>query len=411
MSVAPAKDLNLTPLYISMLFMGMGHSIVFAVMPMLGRELHLDELVVNIPALGWSWQPREMAITILSALSALTFFFASPWWGQRSDRVGRKRTMLQGMSGYFAGALLFCLLAWAGLSGMVAGFTLFGLMIAMRTAHVFIMAAVQPAATAYVVDTTTPGTRIKQMSRITAANQLGAMLGPALAWFTAISFLAPLILQASLVGFGALLLWRKLPDINPPREELAKHLALKFTDHRFRNFLLLNLLIFTLLGMVQQTMGFYFQDLLEIGRVEAAQRYSIAMICSALASLTIQLAIVQHLKSSPIKLIKAGLPLCLMGFVVLAMAEEATMLYVGMAIVGFGTGMAGPGVGVSATFQVESHEQGGLAGLLASFAGLGFVVGPLLGGFLYRFDMSYPTLFAAILMIPVIISSWRLRLD
>jgi DHA1 family multidrug resistance protein-like MFS transporter len=82
-----------------------------------------------------------------------------------------------------------------------------------------------------------------------------------------------------------------------------------------------------------------------------------------------------------------------------------------MAIVGFGTGMAGPGVGVSATFQVESHEQGGLAGLLASFAGLGFVVGPLLGGFLYRFDMSYPTLFAAILMIPVIISSWRLRLD
>ena len=184
---------GLGPLYVSMLFMGMGHSIVFAVMPMLGRELQIDQLVVQLPGTSWSWEPREMAITILSALSALVFFFASPWWGRRSDRAGRKRTMLQGMVGYCAGAILFCLLAWAGLTGLITGFALYALMLLLRAGHVWIMAAVQPSATAYVIDVSTTGRRIKQMSRITAANQLGTMLGPTLAWFAAISFLAPLM--------------------------------------------------------------------------------------------------------------------------------------------------------------------------------------------------------------------------
>lgn len=400
----------LTPLYISMLFMGMGHSIVFAVMPMLGRELELDQLIFSLPGTTWSWQPREMAITILSALSALTFFFASPWWGQRSDRVGRKRTMLQGMTGYCAGAALFCILAWAGLKGIVSGVTLFFLMILMRMIHVWIMAAVQPAATAYVIDQTTPGTRIKQMSRITAANQLGTMLGPGLAWFAAVSFLAPLALQAALVGLGAWLLYKRLPESDGHHTGTATHVPLRMSDPRFRIFLILNVCLFTLIGMVQQTMGFYFQDLLLISRVAAAQQYSLAMICSAMASLFVQLAVVQHLKSSPARLLRAGLPVCLLGFVSLSNAEGAVALYLGMTLIGFGMGLAGPGIGVSATFTVGNHEQGGLAGLLASFAGLGFVLGPLIGGFLYRFDMSYPTTFAAILIVPLLLGSWRIRL-
>jgi MFS family permease len=351
-----------------------------------------------------------MAITLLSAVSALVFFFAAPWWGQRSDRVGRKRIMLQGMVGYCLGALVFCLLAWAGLKGVLAGFTLYALMILLRAAHVWIMAAVQPAATAYVVDMTTPGTRIKQMSRITASNQLGAMIGPGLAWFATISFLAPLYLQAFLVGVGAILMYKKLPESARQSEEHVNSPALKVTDRRFRNFLLLNLLLFSMIGMVQQTMGFYFQDLLHLNRVEAAQQYSIAMVFSALTSLTVQLAVVQHLKSSPIVLLRSGLPLCLIGFGLLSIAGSAPELYLGMAIIGLGTGLAGPGIGVSATYTVENHEQGGLAGLLASFAGLGFVIGPLMGGFLYGLDMSYPTTFAALFMIPVLISSWRLRM-
>ncbi len=399
----------LMPLYISMLFMGMGHSIVFAVMPMLGRELQLDQLVFHLPGTDWQWQPEEMAITILGSLSALTFFFASPWWGRRSDRVGRKRTMLQGMTGYCAGAVLFCMLAWAGLEGIVSGFLLFALMIIARTAHVWIMAAVQPAATAYVIDRTTPGTRIKQMSRMTAANQLGTMLGPGLAWFAAVSFLAPLVMQAALVGVGAWLLYKNLPESDGHRATPVSQVHLRVTDRRFRQFLLLNVSLFTLIGMVQQTMGFYFQDLLQVTRVEAAQKYSIAMIGSALASLVVQLAIVQHYKSSPSKLLRLGLPICVLGFATLTYATGIWSLYLGMALVGFGMGLAGPGIGVSATFAVEDHEQGGLAGLMASFAGLGFVLGPLLGGYLYRFDMSYPTTFAAALVIPLLAISWRIK--
>ena len=117
----------------------------------------------------------------------------------------------------------------------------------------------------------------------------------------------------------------------------------------------------------------------------------------------------QHLKGSPLRLLKLGLPLCFLAFVLLANAEQASTLYASLLLLGAGMGLAGPGIGVTATFTVDANEQGGLAGLLASFAGLGFVLGPLLGGYVYRFDMTYPSWAAAILVLPVIVLTWRMK--
>ena len=117
----------------------------------------------------------------------------------------------------------------------------------------------------------------------------------------------------------------------------------------------------------------------------------------------------QHLKGSPLRLLKLGLPLCFLAFVLLANAEQASTLYASLLLLGAGMGLAGPGIGVTATFTVDGNEQGGLSGLLASFAGLGFVLGPLLGGYVYRFDMTYPIWAAAILVLPVIVLTWRMN--
>ena len=400
---------SLLPLYFAMTTVGMGMSMMGALMPMLGRELGLDLIAFPLPFTEAVWEPRELAITLLSALSALVFFFAAPYWGRRSDTVGRKRTILTGRVGHGIGAFVLCGIFYLGLAGIVQGVTLFFLLLGLRTLHVFVMAATQPAASAYVVDSVAVEHRIRDMRRVGAANQLGTMIGPALAWFASISFLAPMYLQASLVCVGAFVVWRLLPDTRQHLERAVSPKKLRYSDSRFRIYLLMNTMLFTLLGMVQQTLGFYFQDLLQIGRVEAAQLFSVAMMCSAAATLLVQLVVVQHLKGSPLRLLKLGLPLCFVAFLVLANAQQVSSLYLGLFLLGAGMGLAGPGIGVTATFTVSPGEQGGLAGLLASFAGLGFVLGPLLGGYIYRFDMTYPSWAAAILVVPVILLTWRIR--
>ena len=400
---------SLLPLYFAIMTMGMSMSMMGALMPMLGRELGLDQIAFPLPFSEATWEPRELAITILSAMSALVFFFAAPFWGRRSDRVGRRRTILTGMVGYGIGAFALCGLIFLGLVDIINGITLFFLLFALRSVHVFLMAATQPAASAYVIDSAPVQHRIRDMSRVGAANHLGTMIGPAFVWFAAISFLAPLYLQAALVCLGAIVVWRALPGTRQHLERTAPPGKLRFFDRRFRVYLLMNVMLYTLLGMVQQTLGFYFQDLLGVGRVEAAKLFSVAMMCSAAATLFIQLVVVQHLKGSPLRLLKIGLPLCFIAFLILATAQQVNTLYGGMLLLGAGMGLTGPGIGVTATFTVQANEQGGLAGLLASCSGLGFVLGPLLGGYVYRFDMTYPSWAASILVVPVMLLAWRMK--
>jgi DHA1 family multidrug resistance protein-like MFS transporter len=104
-------------LYLAMVVSGMGQSLVFAILPMLGRALGLQELVVDIPSLGMHWQLHELAITSLSAISALVASVFAAFWGRASDRYGRRYVILIGLGGYAIGALLFSSAALLGLIG------------------------------------------------------------------------------------------------------------------------------------------------------------------------------------------------------------------------------------------------------------------------------------------------------
>lgn len=203
-------------LYVAMVAVGMGQSVVFAVLPMLGRELGLQELTFSIPGLG-SWQPRELAITALSALTALTFSLVAPFWGRRADVWGRRTVMMIGMLGYSVGTLLFNGMAYVGLLGLLGGSVLYGLLVLTRVAHASVMSATHPAASAYMVDITSIDQRTRGMGKMAAANQIGVMVGPALAWFAFISLLAPLYLQAIITLLTAAAIWFLLPETQSHR--------------------------------------------------------------------------------------------------------------------------------------------------------------------------------------------------
>ena len=84
---------------LGMFVLGVGQSIEFAIMPMVGRALEIDKLVIDLPAWGIYYQPKELAITVLASVTALSFSIFTPFWGRLSDRFGRKPFIVFGLFG------------------------------------------------------------------------------------------------------------------------------------------------------------------------------------------------------------------------------------------------------------------------------------------------------------------------
>ena len=356
----------------------MGFTVLFPVLAPLGREIGLSEI----------------QITSIIAASALTVFLTSPIWGRVSDRWGRKRVILIGLFGFAVGTLLFNSVLYAGLSGTLTGSKLFGALILARVLHATVMAASMPAANAYMADITDVTTRTRGMGAAGAANNVGSILGPAVSGLAVISLLTPLWVMAVVALLNGIFVWRFLPDT--PRQRTAhKPRRLRYSDSRILPFVIVGVLMFTGMALVQQTIGFRFQDTLALGAAETATTVGITMMLSAACSLIAQWLIVQKLNLRPFTLLQLAIPLLMVAFVIMTVASTLTGLSVAMMILGFGMGLAGPGFMAGASLAVSPEEQGAVAGVAGSCGPLGFTIGPLLGGLLYQYQPVLPYAVAA----------------
>ncbi len=367
-------------LLVSLVSVGMGFTVLFPILAPLGREIGLT----------------EFQITFVIGASALTVFLASPVWGRTSDRWGRKRVLLVGLFGFAAGTALFNSVLHAGLIGALTGTTLFLALVAARMAHAAVMAASMPAANAYMADVTDAANRTKGMGAAGAANNLGSILGPAIAGLAVISLLTPLWVMAAVALLNGLFVWRFLPE--PPRHRsFTPPPRMRYTDPRILPFVIVGVTMFTGMALVQQTMGFRFQDALALDAAATAGAVGTAMMCSAGASLLAQGFVVQRLELPPFKLLRLALPLLVIAFTAMALVESRLGLTLAMMVQGFGMGLAGPAFMAGASLAVSAEEQGAVAGVAGSCGPLGFALGPLLGGALYQIAPPLPYAVAAVL--------------
>ena len=188
-----------TLVFVSILSVAMGQSVVFAILAPLGREVGLMELQIGI----------------IVSCSAVVYSFITPMWGRKSDVLGRKPVIVIGLLGYTFGTLLFVLPFYAGLQGWLTGMALFSVCVLTRMAQSVVMSGTAPAATAYIADITEYSKRTAGMGSIGAAHSLGLILGPAIGVFAFISLLAPLYIVAGITLLVAcsVILW--LPGLEP----------------------------------------------------------------------------------------------------------------------------------------------------------------------------------------------------
>lgn len=360
-------------LLVSLISVGMGFTVLFPVLAPLGREIGLSEIQIT---------------SIISA-SGLIVFLSSPFWGRRSDIWGRKKVMLVGLFGTALGTALFTFVLLTGMTDLLTGTTLFLALVISRMLHATVMAASMPAANAYMADITNASNRTRGMGAAGAASNLGSILGPAISGLVVISLLAPLWIMAVVALLNALFVWRFLPE--PPRQQSSERPPrLKYTDPRILPFVIVGVLMFTGMGIVQQTMGFRMQDALNLTAEDTAQAVGLAMMLSAGCSLLAQAVIVQRLTIAPFTLLRLAMPLLILAFVLMATTTTQLSLTLAMGVLGLGMGLAGPGFMAGASLAVPPEEQGSVAGVAGSCGPLGFTLGPLAGGMLYQLAPELP---------------------
>lgn len=378
----------------------LGQTLVFTLLPSLGRATGLEEIQVGL----------------IISCSSLVFALASPIWGYLSELYGRRPVLLIGLTGYTLGTLAFGAVFHLGLEGWLRGGALLALLVAARMGQAAIMAATPPAAAAYTADITAPEARTRGMGRIGAANNLGTVLGPGLGGgLAAIALILPLYLVALVVGLMAICLYFFLPPSpyhgQPPELRVRQVLATglrAYADRRFRDLLITGVVLFMSFALIQQTLGFLFQDALHMSPSEAAGALGAAMMCAAVTSLSGQIVVVQWLRAPALLLLAIAVPAIGTGALLLWSLDSRIGMTVAVMLVGLGVGFGMPAIMALASLRVGSEEQGRVAGLASACPSLGFVLGPVLGTGLYGIDHHYPYLLVMVLMVPLAWLVWRL---
>lgn len=348
-----------------------------SVLPAIGREFHLSDTLV----------------AGAFAISALMWTLASPVWARLSDRMGRKNVILIGLGGFVVSMTGFGLAATSGIEGWLGALFAFVLMATARTIYGVFGSASPIASQAYVADRTSPEQRTQAMSLLASAQGLGTVIGPVLSPF----FILPLVGLAgpmyvyALVGLIVLIVvWKKLPSgdvVRTPSPSGDRGDKGLWRDPRVRDYLLYGLLIVSAQAVNISVLGFHIIDEMAATGMAARQAQpfiGVAMFAGAAATLMVQWGLIPLLKMQPRELMRWGAALALLGNLMSIVAPGYFGVVVGYAVVSMGVGFARPGFTAGSSIAVKPHEQGAVAGLMMSIAGLGFLIPPVVGVFLYE---------------------------
>jgi DHA1 family multidrug resistance protein-like MFS transporter len=331
---------------------------------------------------------------LLMAIFAAMQLIFSPVWGQLSDRHGRKPILMIGVLGNALSMLFFALS------------TELWMLYASRALAGILSSATLPTAMAYVSDSTSEEDRGGGMGLMGAAMGVGMVLGPGLGgWLAGSNLTTPFYLAAALSALVLPFILVALPESLPKeartqrtpgqRESQFKQMwdAL-FSPISF--LLILAFLVSFGLTAFEGVFGLYAKDRLEYNPSQVGTVLTVIGLISALA----QGMLIGPLTKrwGEVAVIRGSLLFSAVGFVIMLQAEAfvAVLLTTGFFIIS--NAMLRPAV-TSLTSKRAVGGQGMAMGLNNSFMSLGRIAGPLLAGFLYDVNLSYPYYSGALIML------------
>ena len=333
---------------------------------------------------SWLSSSRALIVGTLAASFSLFQFGFSPVLGALSDRFGRRPVLLISLAGTGISYIVFGLadhLLPLGIGTVLAVLFFARILDGVTGGNI-------STAQAYIADVTRPEERAKGLGLIGAAFGLGFMLGPALGGLlSTISLAAPAFAAASLT-FGNLLFgifW--LPESLPAARRTKVPFSKMNPVVRLRAVvgkasirpLLAGVLLLNFAFAGLQNNFAVFSDV-RFGFSPTQNAFVFALI--GLTAVFIQGFLIRKLlpRFGEARLAVTGVGMMAVGFVMIAVAQVAWMLFPAIGVLAAGSSMATPSLTSLISRRVAPQEQGSILGCVQAFNSLMMVVGPLFAG-------------------------------
>ena len=343
----------------------------------------------------------------MGVYSLMQLVFA-PWWGQLSDRIGRRPVLLVSNFGSIVAYGLF------GLSAQFVGETGFWILVGSRV-FAGICGANLSVASAFIADVTTPEKRSKGMGLIGMAFGLGFILGPVLGSqaFKHFGLAGPGVVAAVICAInfvlGCIILpeTRKkdaAPPVRRPRFEQIRHvLAMKEVGFLIGIYFL-GTFAFT---AFESTLPLLLDAKLKFDEEHVGYVFA---FCGIMAAMVQGGGIGRLVKSfGERRLIGASLIVVAISLVLMPLANTLATLLGALAVFAIGSGInRAPTMGLISQLS-PADEQGTTLGVAQSAGTLARVLGPTVATTLYDLWLPAPYLACAtIALLAGLLAAWRL---
>jgi len=359
-------------LFIVQFLVMVGFGLVIPILPYLVQELGGGALSLGL---------------FMSAYSIMQFFFA-PFWGRLSDRIGRRPVLLIGLSGYGVTFFLF------GLANNIP------LLIVFRALSGMVSSATLPTVMAYLADITEGADRSKAMGMIGAASGLGMIFGPAIGGMLGQnSFTLPFFVAGGLALLVLPFAWGFLPETlthpkDKPTRQVPRLSLAVLKDPLFALFAMNFALNFTM-AMFESTYALLAMVKVGFGPKQMGTTFMILGIAGTIVQGWLIGKLVKRFGDSPI--FKMGTIFSALGMIFILLAPNALLLVTATLLLMVGTSLMGPTSSSMVTKQ-STYGQGTSLGIFQSFASLGRVAGPIVGGALYGIYIGLPYIVGAVFL-------------
>lgn len=353
---------------------------------------------------------------VLGSVYSVLQFIGAPFWGNLSDRIGRRGTLL-----FTLGGTAFSYVIWF-FSGNFALFIVARLVGGLMAGNISIASAV-------VADTSEGKDRAKGMGIVGMAIGLGFVFGPAiggaathwnplesspeLAKYGVNPFSGAAAVACALAIFNWVWAWRRFPETLPPEKRGQSQ-----TDRTLHPFRALKAIRF---AGVRETNVVSFCYLAIFSAMEftltflAFERFSYTPMQNAYMFVFIGLLIalvqggaVRRMvpKHGERKLTLFGLVILVPGFFAIGLWNSQVGLYVGLACLAIGSALAAPCLSALISRYSPAQVQGRVMGAFRSVGALARAVGPIIGGVLYfSFGSTAPYLIGGVcLFLPILLA-------
>lgn len=359
-----------------------------------------------LPFYAQSLKAEPWQITALFSAYSLGQFFAEPFWGRLSDRIGRRPvlivTILANTVSYIA--LAFAPTIWVAFAiRLIGGF---------GSGNISTIQG-------YMADVTPPEKRAGRMGLLGSAFGAGFVVGPALGGLLAhpeagsIGFQIPLFVAAGMAALASLGVFlfvvesRSPSAPDAPRPHRLEALQAAKTHPVLSRVLLVTLVSTAAFAGMESIFGLWTNARFDWGPRQVGLCFAIIGIVASIGQGAVTGRLARRFGEP--KVLTAGLSIIAVSLAMTPFAPSGAFVPLFVGLTAFGQSLVFPCIAALISRATSPDQQGAMLGLNMAAGSLARMGGPLLAGPLFGLAIGGPYWFGAILMIPAIAFAARIE--